>query len=50
MCDSSRSALLAKNHGQEAVDDYLEFHDELDNFEVIESSLALPITILRRVG
>lgn len=33
MCDSSRSALLAKNHGSDAVDDYMEFHDTLDNFE-----------------
>lgn len=40
MCDVSRSALLAKNHGQEAVDDYMEFHDELDNFEVIAKRLA----------
>ena len=33
MCDSSRSALLAKNHGSDAVDDYMEFHDTLDSFE-----------------
>ena len=27
-------------HGQEAVDDYMEFHDELDNFEVIAKRLT----------
>ena len=24
---------MCDKHGQEAVDDYMEFHDELDNFE-----------------
>lgn len=34
ICATYREALCsAKNHGQEAVDDYMEFHDELDNFE-----------------
>ena len=28
------------NLGQEAVDDYMEFHDEVDNFEVIAKRLA----------
>ena len=34
ICATYREALcFTKNHGQEAVDDYMEFHDELDNFE-----------------
>lgn len=31
---------MCDKHGQEAVDDYMEFHDELDNFEVIAKRLA----------
>lgn len=31
---------MCGKHGQEAVDDYMEFHDELDNFEVIAKRLA----------
>ena len=31
---------MCDKHGQEAVDDYMEFHDELDNFEVIAKRLT----------
>lgn len=31
---------MCDKHGQEAVDDYLEFRDELENFEVIAKRLA----------
>lgn len=39
MCDLSRCALLRKEPRSETVDYYLEFHDELDNFEVIAKRL-----------
>lgn len=37
------SALISKNRSQEAVDDYLEFHNELDNFEIFAKRLACQV-------
>lgn len=37
---------MCDKHGAEAVDDYMELHDDLDNFEVIAQHLVPPITLL----
>ena len=41
---------MCEKHSQEAVDDYMEFHDSLDGFEVIAKRFARQRTLLRRTG
>ena len=51
LCDSSTfGRLRSKNYDQDAVDDYMEFHDELDSFEVIAKRFAQQRTLLRQLG
>ena len=41
---------LCDKYDQDAVDDYMEFHDELDSFEVIAKRFAPQRTLLRSLG